>query len=233
MKTKEEIQERKDQDIQFIISAVTSELENTAYLKYFDAWENNGGMGWFFTECVEITHKIMLTEGSQYLKWLDYWTNTEEEHPQFFSEFTGETCFDWYHMNEAMKEFKSRYEEDECTKEQVSECIGHLINGFKTEVDRDEVMNMALKYAKKGRERKENREKLAKEKREEEERKKKAAYDKIINDLKELDVDGENMQNILEAVGMEDQMHRQLIVSYATAESTEALLEELKELQGK
>ena len=41
------------------------------------------------------------------------------------------------------------------------------------------------------------------------------------------------MQNILEAVGMEDQMHRQLIVSYASTESTEALLEEAKEVINK
>ena len=223
MKTEKEIKERKEQDIQFIISAVTSELHDIAYLNYFDAWENNGGMGWFFTECVEITHKIMLTEGSQYLKWLDYWTNTDEEHPQMFSEFTGETCFDWYHMNESRKEFESRYEKDECTKEQISESIGYIINSFDSAADRDEVMVMAAKFAKKNREAKEKREKLQLEN-------KKKKFDKIINDLKELGVDGESMQHIIEEVGMEDQMHRQLIMT-SSAESTEALLDELKELK--
>jgi hypothetical protein len=233
MKTAEEIRKRKEQDIQFIISAVTSELHDIAYLNYFGAWENNGGMGWFFDECVEITHKLMLTEGSQYLKWLDYWTNTDKTHPQMFSEFTGETCFDWYHMNEARKEFESRYEKDECTKEQVSESIGCIINSFKTAADRDEVMSMAIKYAKEERESKKKREEQARKKKIEEQERKKKAYDKIINDLKGLDVDGESMQHILKEVGMEDQMHRQLIVSHASAESTEALLEELKELKGK
>jgi len=227
MRTEKEIQERKEEDIKFIISAVTAELHDMAYLNYFCAWESNGGMGWFFSECVEITHKIMLTEGSQYLKWLDHWKETEGNNWESFSEITGETCFDWYHMNEARKEFKSRYEKDECTKEQISESIGCLINSFKVEADRNEVMDMAIKFAKKNREDAERREKLQREKLEN----KKKAYDKIINDLKELDVDGENMQNILEAVGMEDQMHRQLIVSYASVESTEALLEELKSLK--
>ena len=235
MKTKEEIQERKNQDIQFIISAVTSELEGMAYLKYFDAWENNGGMGWFFDECVEITKKVMLTEGSEYLRWLDHWKEAGDDWVSF-SELVG-NCFDWYHMDEAKKEFKSRYEEDECTKQQFYERIGHLINSFEVKADRDEVVDMALKYAKEERESKKKREELAKEKRREEQERRKKAIDKIINDLKSLDngdgVDGETMQHILEKVGMEDQMHRQLIVSHASAESTEALLEELKELKGK
>ena len=231
MRTEKEIQEKKEEDIQFIISAVTSELHNIAYLKYFCAWEANGGMGWFFTECVEITHKIMLTEGSQYLKWLDYWKETEGNNWESFSEFTGETCFDWYHMNEARKEFESRYEKDECTKEQISESIGCLINSFEAEEDRNEVTAMAIKFAKKNREDKEKRKKLQLEREKIELENKKKAFDKIINDLKELNVDGETMQHILEEVGMEEQMHRQLIVSYATAESTEALLEELKSLK--
>jgi len=55
--------------------------------------------------------------------------------------------------------------------------------------------------------------------------------EEIISFLNEIDVDGETMQRILEEVGMEGQMHRQLIVSYASIESTEALLEELKSLK--
>ena len=112
MKTKKEIKKQKQKDIQFIISAVTTELHDTAYYDYFETWENEGGMGWFFNECVDITHKIMLTKGSPYLKWLDYWAKTKDEHPLYFREYTNTDCFDWYHMTEARKEFESRYEKD-------------------------------------------------------------------------------------------------------------------------
>ena len=106
MKTKKEIRKQKQEDIKFIVSAVTSELYDKAYYDYFETWENEGGMGWFFSECVDITHKIMLSEGSQYLKWLDYWANTNDEHPMYFREYTNTDCFDWYHMTEARKEFE-------------------------------------------------------------------------------------------------------------------------------
>ncbi len=152
MKTTEEIREQRQSDLKFITSAVTTELHGLAYLSYFDAWENNGGMGWFFSECVEITEKIMLTEGSAYLKWLEVWKVNTDKYCESFSEVTGETCFDWYHMNEARKEFMSRYEKDECNKEQVSEHIGHLINSFDTETERDEVVDRSVKFAKKERE---------------------------------------------------------------------------------
>lgn len=224
MRTEKEVQEQIQRDLEFIISAVTSELHDMAYLNYFDTWENNGGMGWFFDECVEITHKIMLTEGSPYLKWLDHWKGTEGNGWDSFSEVTGETCFDWYHMNEARKLFKSRYEEDECSKGQISEFIGVLIDEFKTDEDRNDVMDKAIKFANKRREEREKREK------ELEFKTKKLLYDKIINDLKELDVDGEMMQYVIEGVGMDDQMHRQLILS-KDKDATINLLEELNELK--
>ena len=49
----------------------------------------------------------------------------------------------------------------------------------------------------------------------------------IIEKLKEIDVDGENMQYIIERVGMTDQMYRQLVMSKPT-EDTEILLQERK-----
>jgi hypothetical protein len=196
-KTKEQIEEQKRNDIEFIVSAVTSELENTAYLEYFDTWENNGGMGWFYTECVEITHKIMLTEGSAYLKWLNHWINTEDKHCEGFSEFTGETCFDWYHMNEARKEFESRYEKDENIDDQISERIGGLLSLFKTVEHRDKILVDAVNHAKKIRAREVKNEWLNK-------------INPIINQLKDMNVDGEQMQYILEKVGMDEQMYNQL-----------------------
>ena len=196
-KTKEEIEEQKRSDIEFIVSAVTSELENTAYLEYFETWENNGGMGWFYTECVDITHKVMLTEGSPYLKWLNHWINTEDENCEMFSEFTGETCFDWYHMNEARKEFESRYDKDENIDDQISERIGGLLSLFKTVEHRDKILVDAVAYAKK----KINREAKNKWLNQ---------IKPIIEQLKEIDVDGEQMQYILEEVGMDEQMYNQL-----------------------
>ena len=196
-KTKEQIEEQKKNDVEFIISAVTTELHNMAYLEYFDTWVNNGGMQWFFDECVDITHKIMFTEGSQYLKWLDYWINNDEKYCEGFSEFTGETCFDWYHMDEARKEFESRYEKDENINVQVFEHIGRLLNLFNTTDDRDKILLDAVNHAKKLRNEKIRKEKLQK-------------INSIVNQLNDMEVDGETMQVILEEVGMDEQMYKQL-----------------------
>ena len=54
--------------------------------------------------------------------------------------------------------------------------------------------------------------------------------DQIIQQLKDMEVDGETMQHILEQVGMDDQMHRQLVMS-KPIESTKELLEELSNLK--
>ena len=51
--------------------------------------------------------------------------------------------------------------------------------------------------------------------------------DQIIQQLKDIDVDGETMQYILENVGMDDQMHRQLIMSKPIESTTELLEEKL------
>ena len=48
----------------------------------------------------------------------------------------------------------------------------------------------------------------------------------IIKRLKELDVDGETMQYILEKVGMSDQMLRQLVMT-AKKERVEELIEQM------
>jgi hypothetical protein len=164
----------------------------------------------------------MLTEGSQYLKWLDHWINTEDEmQVQGFSELTGETCFDWYHMNKAREIFESRYEKDECTKEQISEHIGMLLNTVSTDDERTELVSLAKGYAKKEREL---------EKRREEEIKRQLMIEAIVQQLNEMEVDGETMQEILEKVGLDEQMHRQLVMSKPT-DSTENLLDEKKSLR--
>ena len=204
MRTKKEIRKKKQEDLQFIISAVTSELDEIAYLRYFDAWENNGGMGWFFTECVEITHKIMLTEGSAYMKWLNYWKETTEgDDFQFFSEFTGETSFDWYHMNKAKAEFESRYEKDECTKEQISERMGYLLNSFEVAEDRDDLLDRVVNFAAMQRTKKMEREKAKLKVND-------PRVQQVIDTLKELEVDGESMEHIIDEVGMTQQMVKQL-----------------------
>jgi hypothetical protein len=50
----------------------------------------------------------------------------------------------------------------------------------------------------------------------------------IIEKLKAIEIDGENMQYILEQVGMTDQMHRQLVMRNPI--DTEILLQERKSL---
>jgi hypothetical protein len=55
------------------------------------------------------------------------------------------------------------------------------------------------------------------------------AINEIIEKLKAIDIDGENMQFILEKVGMQKQMHRQLVMTMPIYE-TEDFLEERKDL---
>ena len=54
----------------------------------------------------------------------------------------------------------------------------------------------------------------------------------IILKLISIDVDGETMQHILQQVGMQDQMLRQLMLTQP-AELVEALIEERNELEKK
>ncbi len=178
MKSKKEIREQKQDDRAFIVSAITMELQQLAYIEYFNQWEGNGGMGWFFNMCVELADEIMFTEGSAYLKWLDVWIANEDKYCEGFSEVTGETCYDWYHMNEARRIFESRYEKDSPSeiKEQVSEHIGLYLNDFKTHEGRLEVITMASDFAKKKRE--DNKLK------------------QIIQDLREINADSKTISTI-------------------------------------
>jgi hypothetical protein len=50
----------------------------------------------------------------------------------------------------------------------------------------------------------------------------------IIEKLKFIDVDGETMQYILEQVGMEEQMHRQLVMKYDYKETKDLLREKFE-----
>jgi len=54
------------------------------------------------------------------------------------------------------------------------------------------------------------------------------AVNEIIKKLKAIEIDGEQMQYILEKVGMTDQMHRQLVMR--NPKDTEILLQERKSL---
>ena len=146
MRTEKEIQEKINEDTQFIVSAVASELSDLAYLEYFTAWEHNGGMGWFFQECVDITNEIMFKEGSEYMKWLEYWKTTKGNDWMSFSEITDADCFDWYHMNEALELFESRYEKDKCISKQTSERIGWMLTKIKSEDERYDVLVNAKKH---------------------------------------------------------------------------------------
>jgi hypothetical protein len=57
-----------------------------------------------------------------------------------------------------------------------------------------------------------------------------ANVNRVINILREIEVDGETMQYILDKVGMSDQMLRQLVMSQPIGE-VEYMFEERKELE--
>jgi hypothetical protein len=58
----------------------------------------------------------------------------------------------------------------------------------------------------------------------------KVIADMIVEQLKTMEVDGETMQYILNKVGMDEQMHRQLVMTMPT-EKTLELLDEKKDLE--
>mgnify|MGYP003643517399 CR=1 FL=1 len=155
MRSNKEIRKQIGDDKNFLVSAITKELHNLAYLEYFDTWENNGGMGWFFSYCTRLTDEVMFKKDSPYLRWLEHWKVTPDNDVIDFLTFTNETCFDWYHMNEARKIFIDSYTKDECTKQQFSEVIGGMINKFDSESDKKELISMAITYANDQKEQKE------------------------------------------------------------------------------
>jgi len=57
--------------------------------------------------------------------------------------------------------------------------------------------------------------------------KNKSVIEAIIKSLKDIEVDGESMQYILEQVGMDEQMHHQLVMSFPVEQTMQEL--ELKE----
>jgi hypothetical protein len=58
----------------------------------------------------------------------------------------------------------------------------------------------------------------------------KSSADHIIEQLKSIDIDGETMQYIIESVGMQDQILRQLVLG-ANDDTITQLLEEKKTLK--
>ena len=50
----------------------------------------------------------------------------------------------------------------------------------------------------------------------------------IISKLKEIDIDGETMQYILKQVGMEEQMHRQLVMDNDFKQTKDLLREKFE-----
>ena len=151
MKTSEEIYVKKQADIKFIIAAVSAQLNDMAYTEYFRTWESMGGMQWFFDECVSITEEIMLGKGSQYTSYLSYWSNACSKSSETFSEFTGKTCFDWYHMDKARELFESRYTKDpkEDILLQMGDNVASVLLRLDTPKERDLVLSRAESEIKK------------------------------------------------------------------------------------
>lgn len=216
IRTEEEVAKQIQSDKEFLISAVTDELKDLAYLFHFEAWENNGGMQWFYDECVQITNEVMFEDGSPYQKWLEHWKTTEDKQCQGFSEFTDETCFDWYHMNRAREIFLLRTDKDdiETTKGQVSERIGMLLSHFKEDMI-SEVTQMGLLECNKLLKAKAEREEAERKKKEEAEQKAQRVQ-AVVEMLRAMEVDGDTMEQILHSVGMDEQMYNQLNMTFGT-----------------
>jgi len=51
---------------------------------------------------------------------------------------------------------------------------------------------------------------------------------KAIEDLKRIDIDGETMQHIIEKLGMDDQMLRQLVMAKPKSQTEKLLNEKIK-----
>ena len=145
IRSEEDIKQKTEEDVQFIISAVTSELEFMAFNKYFETWERNGGMGWFFNECVSITNQIMFDGDTMYKKYLEAWKTSDDV--SFFD--IADDCIDWYHMNKAKELFESKYKEDEDTIPELAEHIGSIVFSFKDGNDRKRLLKEALEYVEK------------------------------------------------------------------------------------
>lgn len=204
MRTKKEIKLRKAKDVEYILCAVTNELSQYAYLNYFDVWENNGGSQWFYDEVIDITYEVMFAKGSAYKKWLKYWktTSAESKYIKGFDEVTEKGCFDWHHMNLAKAVWESRYDADECNKDQVAEQVTLILTNYcNSQEDSFEACTKGFKKAKEIFSRK----KLVVED---------PRVAQVITLLKDLDVDGETMEHILKETAMDEQMFSQLSNTY-------------------
>ena len=187
MRTREEILVKKQHDLAFITSAISYELGNLAYLDYFNTWESMGGMGWFFDECVDIAREVMYEQGSAYNNYINYWaTRIDDKNVSSFSDYTGETCFDWYHMTLARQRFEQRYTKDNLSDnvEHIGEYLGCILSDLPTSDNREEALKVAKVQA----------ENLAHE------RKQNILIKECVDFLKSKDLDGESMQSVLESL---------------------------------
>tara|TARA_B100000767_G_scaffold240090_2_gene235696 strand:+ start:384 stop:944 length:561 start_codon:yes stop_codon:yes gene_type:complete len=183
MRSYEETLEKRDLDLQFVISAVTTDLATTAYHEYFSAWEHNGGDQWFFDECVEITKKFML-EDPMYKNYLEAWRKSESIYLSF-NDYSNE-CLDWHYMSKARTEFESRYKKDsdeEILKQRTEQLI-HILGKFKTKKERESLVSNALSIA--------NKEALKRENN--------GYTDKIKEGLIAIDTDEKEIERILSAL---------------------------------
>jgi hypothetical protein len=180
MKTEKEIELKKREDIEFIISAVTNRLLDEVRFEYSRILDHNG-YRWFYDECVTITHRIMFDEGSAYLQWLEGWKIGKEPD---FHELTNE-CFDWYHMDKALENWERKYggekDEEKTIFKNKAEWIGHMIHD-EGMFGGSELMSKALAFSNKLEEKKIER--------------KKELIEKVVEKLNESQV--EDVEKVLQ-----------------------------------
>lgn len=154
MKTNKEIKEKKKDDLEFIISAVTNRLLDLVRVEYSSMLDDHGYL-WLYDECVTITHQVLFEESSAYLKWLDLWAKGESP---VFSELNNE-CFDWYHMDKAVDVWESKYGGEKNDEEEIfkakAEIIGYMIDEQK-DFEGCGLMTAALEFSNDLKERRKN-----------------------------------------------------------------------------
>ena len=171
----------------YILSAVSSDMYNMVRYEYFDFMDGQAGHASFYEEMETLLEEIMFGRNdTPFLTWANQW----DAGNGFDFPFMYGTCLDWYHMKKVRELFIERHYRWRSKENGEDEIINLTAYLMSISDDPDALVNRA-----------QNRLHVIKF----EER-----VNPIINQLKEENLDGESMQYILESIGMDLQMYKQL-----------------------
>lgn len=89
----------------FLRTAMTSTLTLEVIEKFKD-WVDSNGWAEFYEMIMEICDEVLLSNGSEFLKYIKLYLKGEAEDDYFDKHFS--TCYDWYFMDLARQEFNKR-----------------------------------------------------------------------------------------------------------------------------